>query len=576
MKKITWDNNYFYVNGEREKFVSGSIHYFRVHPEYWRDRLLKLKECGCNCVETYVPWHLHEKRRGELDFTGWLDLGAYLDLISEMGLYAIVRPGPYICSECDFGGLPWWLLKTPDIAVRCSDERYQDACKPYLERVCDMIRPRLISNGGCVAFIQLENEYGSYGNDKKHLEWLRDLYIKNGIDCPLITSDGAFSMLLKYGTLDGILASVNYRSDSSYLDVLRDLRPNQPLAIMELWTGRQDHWDKNNAPRDIAEVKKSVEDAVDKAELVNMYMFHGGTTFGFMNSIHEMETLTVVTNSYDVDAPLDEFGRRTPKYYAEQEAICKRLGLEINNTATDTVLYPYPNANFVGTATLRGLSLRSTDSITTLPMEAYDQGYGYIIYTADILVDYDGVDLVLPEVHDIAHVYIDGEYKAVFDRCSKVRRLPLANGVHKLAILVESMGRVQIGHTMIDRKGLVGDVKLDLCSLGAILKPFGYTVYNLPLDILPETYNEEPKENAPAFYKYELEVEEPRDTVVNFSGFTRGVAFVNGFNLGRHWDTTYKKNRAYIPAPLLKKGKNEIVVFDVLHKASEKRIWFGE
>lgn len=579
MKKITWDKKHFYVNGKPEKFVSGSIHYFRVPPEYWYDRLLKLKESGCNCVETYVSWHLHEKVRGELDFTGWLDLAAYLDVVKDLGLYAVVRPGPYICSECDFGGLPWWLLKTPDIGVRCSDERYLEACTPYLERVCEIIKPYLISNDGPVAFVQIENEYGSYGNDKEYLKWLRDFYISHGIDCAFITSDGAFSMLVKNGTLDGVVGSVNYLNDAeTAFGVLQSVCPNQPNAVMELWNGRQDHWNSNRPPRDVDEVKASVADACKYAEFINLYMFHGGTTWGFMNSIHEKEELTVVTNSYDVDAPLDEFGRRTPKFYAEQEVICKARGIDVVNTATDTEIRRYSDAKLIGKTALSnsGMKLKRNTSTTILPMESYDQGYGYIVYETEALVDWDDAYLMLPVVHDIAHVYINGEYRKTFLRTDAVREMKIENGYHKISVLVENMGRVQIGRTMIDRKGLLGDIIIDVRGINTFSKPLGYTVYNLPLDELPCEYSGKIEVNAPAFYKYELEVDEVCDTIVNFEGFTRGVVFINGFNLGRHWDTVHIKNRAYIPAPLLKKGKNEVVVFDVLARDSEKRVYFGE
>ena len=579
MKKITWDKNHFYVNGKPEKFVSGSVHYFRIPPEYWYDRLLKLKESGCNTVETYVSWHLHEKVQGELDFTGWLDLAAYLDVVKELGLYAVVRPGPYICSECDFGGLPWWLLKTPDIGIRCSDKRYLDACTPYLEKVCEIIRPYLISNDGPVAFVQIENEYGSYGNDKEYLKWLRDFYLSHGIDCAFITSDGAFSMLVKNGTLDGVIGSVNYLNDAeTAFGVLNSICPNQPNAVMELWNGRQDHWNSNRPPRDVDEVKKSVEDACKYAEFINLYMFHGGTTWGYMNSIHEKDELTVVTNSYDVDAPVDEFGRRTPKFYAEQEVICKARGIEVVNTATDTEIRKYPDAKLAGQCSLTesGLDIKRNSSTTIMPMESYDQGYGYIVYETETIVDWDNTYLSLPVVHDIAHVYIDGEYRATFLRTDNVRDMKIENGTHKIAILVENMGRVQIGRTMIDRKGLLGDIILDVRGINIFVKPLGFTVYNLPIDKLPVNYSGNIDIDAPAFYKYELEIDDVCDTIVNLEGFTRGVVFANGFNLGRHWDTVNVNNRAYIPAPLLKKGKNEIVIFDVLARDSEKRVYFGE
>ena len=272
------------------------------------------------------------------------------------------------------------------------------------------------------------------------------------------------------------------------------------------------------------------------------------------------------------------FGRRTPKFYAEQEVICKARGIDVVNTATDTEIRRYSDAKLIGKTALSnsGMKLKKNTSATILPMESYDQGYGYIIYETEALVDWDDAYLMLPVVHDIAHVYINGEYRKTFLRTDAVREMKIENGYHKISVLVENMGRVQIGRTMIDRKGLLGDIIIDVRGINIFSKPLGYTVYNLPLDTLPLEYSGKVEVNAPAFYKYELEVDELCDTIVNFEGFTRGVVFINGFNLGRHWDTVHTKNRAYIPAPFLKKGKNEIVVFDVLAQECEKRVYFGE
>ncbi|MBQ4269295.1 MAG: beta-galactosidase, partial [Clostridia bacterium] len=340
---IRWTKDKIYINEKPEKIMSGAVHYFRVVPEYWRDRLLKLKEFGCNCVETYACWNLHEKSEGALDFEGWLDLGAYLDMAQELGLYAIVRPGPYMCSEWDFGGLPWWLLKYSDIQIRCSQPLFLEKITPYLEKVCEILRPRLIGNGGNVIFVQIENEYGSYGNDKAYLRWLKEFYETRGIDCGLLTSDGETEFLLKNGTLPDVLASVNYRWDSvRCLAALQKYHGDQPGAVLELWNGKQQHWGEPIIRRDIDEVATSVKTALENAELVNLYMFHGGTNFGFMNgSLDYPGRFVVQLSSYDVDAPVNEYGFRTPKYYAEQKVICEHFGKPIENTAKDPVFQSY-------------------------------------------------------------------------------------------------------------------------------------------------------------------------------------------------------------------------------------------
>ena len=463
MKGIKIDKNKIYINGKAEKIMAGAIHYFRVHPDYWRDRLVKLKEMGCNCVETYVCWNIHEKREGEFDFSGWLDVGKFLDMAAEEGLYAIVRPGPYICSEWDFGGMPWWILKYPDMEIRCMHPLFLEKIAPYLDRVCKLLRPRLIGAGGNIIFVQIENEYGSFGNDQKYLLWLKEFYENRGIDCGLLTSDGETEFLLRGGTLPNVLASVNYRWDSvRCLASLQKYHGGQPGAVLELWNGKAQHWGEEVVRRDIGEVAESVRTALENAELVNLYMFHGGTTFGFMNgSLDFGKGLIVQTTNYDVDAPVDEYGRRTPKYYAEQKVICAALGKEIENTATDPVLKSFGEARFTGKTTVKPSDVRTSEAITVRSMEKFDQGYGYIVYETTAFVGAEGAKLLLPEVHDIAHVYVDGEYLKTVDRADEDKSVFVEkSGERKIQILVENMGRVNYGIRLKDRKGLVGDLNI--------------------------------------------------------------------------------------------------------------------
>ena len=581
MNPVTYDKEKIYINGVPTKIVSGAMHYFRIMPEYWYDRLLKLKECGCNCVETYICWNLHEKKQGEFDFKDGLDFIRFLKTAQDLGLYAIVRPGPYICSEWDFGGMPWWLLKYNDIELRCNNERYKELCKPYLQKVCELLKPQLISNGGNVIFLQIENEYGSYGNDKEYLNWIKKLYEESGMDCGYLTSDGDTDFCLINGSADGVLASVNYRWDSkNAVAALKSFRDDQPGAVLELWNGKAVHWEEKFERRDIAEVKDSVKTALEYAELINLYMFHGGTSFGFMNgSLDFGEKLVVQMTSYDVDAPLDEYGRRTKKYYAEQEEICKAMGTEINNTATDTVLAEFKDIKFVGATSLKqsGLKLKSFKTPVTKNMEYFDQGYGYIIYETEAFVDDKGAEIVLPEIHDIAHIYIDGIYTKTLLRHSESKIVSIeGKGKHTVSIVVENMGRVNYGIRLKDYKGLVGDLCIHDLRYNMYTRLMNINTYSLPLDELPENYGGEISENEPGFYKYELNVDKAQDTVMHLEGFTRGVAFINGFNLGRHWDTPLSDNKLFIPAPLIKEGKNEIVVFDILHKNAEKKLIFGE
>ncbi len=579
MNNFTYDKNGFYFDGVKTKIVSGSLHYFRVVPEYWRDRLLKLREMGANCVDTYTCWNLHEKNEGEFNFSHDLDFARFLDIAGELGLYVIVRPGPYICSEWEFGGFPWWLLTKPDMELRCYNKTFLDAMTPFLERVCDIMRPRLITNGGNIILVQVENEYGSYGNDKKYLEWYKNFYESRGIDCPLITSDGPGEMLFRNGTLDGVLASANYRSDSAWaICNLKKYCPDSPPAVLELWNGCGMRWQTRFERRDVLEVKESVRSALEHCELINLYMFHGGSTRGFMNGSFDTGAgFLVQRSSYDVDAPLDEYGRRTPKYYAEQEVICTSLSKEIENTAADPVIAEF-DTRFAGVSTLDTLFFKKSESPTVKTMEYYGQGYGYIVYRTTLFVDKDGGEIILPEVHDAAQVYIDGEYKKSVWRDDKDRRVEIEKGEHRLEILVENLGRVNYGRLLKDFKGLVGDIVLwDKCY-NVYTLPMDFEVYSIPLDTLPESFSSKASLNSPAFYKYEFDAEKPLDTVVNLEGFTRGVVFINGYNLGRHWniETAKGENKLFIPAPLMREGKNEIVVFDVLHTEEEKKVILGE
>ena len=579
MKMIAIEKGRILVDGRPVKIVSGAMHYFRIPRAYWADRLLKLKEMGLNCVETYVCWNLHEKEEGTFDFSDGLDLDAYLTLAESMGLYCIVRPGPYICSEWDFGGLPWWLLRE-DMELRSSDPLFLKKITPYLTRVTDILKPHALSAGGGLLFVQVENEYGSYGNDKAYLNYLADLYVSRGLDVPLITSDGDTEFLLTNGTLDGVTASVNYRSDSAAaLAALRAFRPEQPGAVMELWNGRAMHWGEKFVRRDVAEVAASVAGAVERADLVNLYMFHGGTTFGFMNgSIYTDAGFACQMTSYDVDAPLDEYGRRTEKYYAEQAVICRARGIPAENTARDAELKIFAPPVYLGAAAPEAWPAELfsvTRTVGLKSMEQLGQGYGYTVYSTEFFVSKKGGKLLLPAVHDVAHIYINGRYTATAYRDREAAcDVPVPPGRVRADIWVENLGRINFGPQLKDRKGLIGSLRLLDNEYGVKTVLTGFTCRSSDLSVLPERPGGAPKENEPAFYLYEFTADAPADAVLEFSGFTRGVAFINGFNLGRHWTTENSLNRLFVPAPRMRAGVNRLVVFDVLHKKGEKSVRF--
>lgn len=281
---LTVDGEHFLMDGEKTTIISGTIHYFRVIPEYWEDRLKKLKACGFNTVETYTCWNLHERREGMFDFTGGLDIAKFLDIAKGLGLNVILRPGPYICAEWDMGGLPSWLLTYPQMRFRCNDRLFLEKVRNYYKELFRYITPRLSTNGGNVIAIQIENEYGSYGDDKEYLNALTDIVKENQVDCLLFTSDGTADFMLNGGLIDNVLATANFGSNpAGNFAQLRKFRPEQPLMCTEYWNGWFDHWYEEHHTRTSIDTAEVLDEMLSSGASVNFYMFHGGTNFAFTN-----------------------------------------------------------------------------------------------------------------------------------------------------------------------------------------------------------------------------------------------------------------------------------------------------
>lgn len=566
-----------FVNGEKTKIVSGAMHYFRIFPEYWSDRLLKLKELGCNCVETYIAWHLHEKTEGDFRTDGRLDFVKYIEEAQKLGLYVILRPGPYICSECDLGGFPWWLLKYDGMELRTYNKLYLSKVETYIKRVCDLIRPKLITNGGNVILVQIENEFGSYGFDKAYLNEIVRFYREGGIDVPFITSDGDERFMLEAGTVDGVYASVNYRWDSvRAAGKLKEFQPDLPAANMELWNGMAIHNGERMVPRDLKEVEYSVKSALENMDLINLYMFHGGTNFGFMNGALYLygRGLVEQATSYDVQAPVSECGKKTEKYYAEQKIICEYSGKPIENTAPDPVMTDYGEAKAAGVMPLSKLdkkfySVKMSDKL--LSMEQCDQGYGYIEYKTNINVGKLGCILKYPIIHDRAILYVDGKYRK-FLLCDQESNcdIPFA-GKHEIKFFVENAGRVNYGQHLFDRKGLLGEAVIFDKETQSYKTLDNWTITSYPFDGAEVVDSGEYAINGQNLFKYEIELKPEGDTYLEVKGFYRGFVMINGFNLGRHVACGPQRS-LFVPKSLLKEGKNEIIVFDFKTDDKEKKV----
>lgn len=565
MSRVVFKERKIYIDGTPTQIISGAIHYFRVLPELWRDRLEKLALCGFNCVETYMSWNLHEPQEGQFNFTGMLDFVKYIKTAQELGLYVIVRPGPYICAEWDNGGFPYWLMKRPGLEWRRMNKPYLDAVKNYFDQILPMLRELQIDNGGPVIAMQLENEYGSYGHDKEYIATLKQWYLDAGLTVPLFTGDGAGEIYLQNGMLPGTPALLTGGSlPQKGFDLLKKYQPDTPPFFIEFWLGWFDYWNNIHHTRPAEECANEFDDVLRNGGSVNVYMFHGGTNFNFWAGANQSSPdapYTCDTTSYDYDAPLSECGDPTPKYYALQAVVKKYHPEAKTGNPVSPKKLAYGKFDFTESARL----MDNLDNLGTMvkskslkTMEEMGQAFGFIHYRTFIPGPLD-VELKIPGVKDIADVFVNGKKAKTFYRTEKEYKMPLSipeTGV-TLDIFVQALARVNYGYqTGIDFKGLT------MCVMTNQVQRFDWEIWPLPMTDLsrlqygsPITQNE-----GPAFHRVEFTIDDVADTFVKFPG-KRGVIWINGFNLGRYFDKGPSKT-LYVPAPLLKKGKNEAIVFE--------------
>lgn len=571
----------FYMDSKPFDIYSGAMHYFRTVPEYWEDRLTKLKAAGFNTVETYVCWNLHEKKPGEFDFSGILDIEKYLEIAQKVGLYAIVRPGPYICAEWDFGGLPAWLLKDKNMQIRCMYPDYLKCVERFYKELLPRLVPHLESHGGNIIAMQVENEYGSYGNDKDYLRYVEKLTRDCGIDCLLFTSDENTNNMISGGSLPDIYKVLNFGSRSrTAFNVLKDFENDGPNMCGEFWCGWFDHWRDKHHTRNSLEIVNEIKGFIDNGASFNIYMFHGGTNFGFTaganhNQGHGYEP---TVTSYDYCAMLTEWGDYTPAYHAVRKLLCEKQGIEPPELPESPKLQSIGKVELTETASL----FENLDNIgekhhVPVPegMEYFGQNFGLIYYETTLKGKYNASPMYVKNVHDFAEVYFDGEKKTSIDRTlysvegkttlkdvifkkkkgeSSPFLMPALSGERKIGVLVDTMGRVNYGN-MLDRKG-ISDIYLGIQRL------MNYDVWTLPLDNLDKLkYSSSVKKDEPVFLKGSFKTDSKADCFIHLDGFNRGCVYINGFNLGRFWKVGPQKS-LYIPGTLLK-DENEIIVFNI-------------
>lgn len=558
----------FLLDGAPFRVFAGAIHYFRVPRAYWRDRLIKLKACGFNTVETYVAWNAHMPAPDCFQFDDMLDLSEFLRLSQELGLWAIVRPGPYICSEWEFGGLPWWLLKE-DIPLRCADPRYLAHVDDFFARLIPRLRNNLLTHGGNILMMQVENEYGSYGDDQAYLTHVRDTLLRLGVDVPLFTSDGATDFMLTGGTIPGIHKTANFGSRArEQFAKLREHQPDGPLMCTEYWNGWFDHWSEAHHSRTPQEAVDGLKEILDCGASFSAYMFHGGTNFGFMNGANcpEARQYQPTVNSYDDDAPLNECGDITPKYRLMRELMKRYTQLPDIALPAPVPKKRYGEVKLTRACTLwaaiDALAAPPVRAATPLPMEKIDQGYGFTLYSCALRGPREDHTLRLHDVHDRAHVFMNRRLAGIVYRNDPASSVDVAvprEGV-KLDILVENMGRVNYGLYLRDPKGITRGVSLGQQYV------YGWDMRALPLSdvsALPLQQGVPAFDGTPLFLSGEFDAgEAPADTFVKLPGFSKGVIFINGRPLSRHWSIGPQRS-AYLPAPFLKPGRNTLTILEL-------------
>jgi beta-galactosidase len=559
-QSIRVEGDQFMLDGKPFEIISGEMHYARIPRAYWRDRLEKARAMGLNTISTYVFWNLHEPRPGAYDFGGQLDVAEFIREAQQEGLYVILRPGPYVCSEWDLGGLPAWLLADPKMELRGNNENFLKPAARWLARLGQELAPLEIARGGPIIAVQVENEYGSFGGDARYMSRIRDLITAAGFDgAMLYTADGPPE--LPRGTLDDLPAVVNFgpgEAESAFA-ALRAFRPVGPLMSGEYWDGWFDHWGERHNVTNAKQQAQELESMLSRGYSVNLYMFEGGTSFGFMAGANFARAYQPDTTSYDYDAPLDEAGRPTPKFLAFREVIERHFeGGSLPPLPRAAAVVEIPEFKLRDSASLWANVGQPIPRERPETMETLGQAYGYILYRTRIAGPVKG-ELAVDEVHDYAEVFLNGDRAGSLDRRFEQERIPIQvpPGDATLDILVENLGRINFGPRLRDdRKGITRSVTLDGRELT------GWEIYPLPMNDLVSLRFSSAPAKAPGFYRGTFDLDRTGDTFLDMSKLGMGVAWINGHNLGRFWHLGPQRT-LYVPGVWLKKGKNEVILFDL-------------
>lgn len=558
----------FHMDGKPYQIISGEMHYTRIPRDYWRDRLQKARAMGLNTITTYVFWNVHEPRPGVFDFSGQNDIAEFIREAQELGLNVILRPGPYVCAEWELGGYPSWLLKDRDVVLRSTEPKYTAAVSAWFARLAQEVSPLLLKNGGPIIAVQVENEYGAFGDDHAYLEGVKKQLIEAGLgDTVLYTSNQPVDILR--GSLTELPTVVNFGTGGAKaaFDKLQQLRPDGPRMTGEYWAGWFDKWGEAHHETDGKQEARELRWMLERGYSVSIYMVEGGTTFGWMNGAdsHTGTDYHPDTTSYDYDAPLDESGHTRDKFFLFRAVI---------QDVTHAKLPPIPESSPVVSFPVSPPSLSASlwrnlptpvVSQTLLTFEDVDQSYGYVLYRTG-LDEGDGGPLVLNGLHDYAQVYIDQALVGVLDRRlgTTTLQIPQQNHASTLDILVENTGRVNYSQIIrTERAGLTGTVTIGDKT------PRSWEIYSLPMDDLSHLRMLPEPCSGPCFYKSEITTSSPGDTYLNTRSLHKGQLWIGTHNLGRFWSVG-PQYTLYLPGPWLQKGTTPIVFFDLQGDPSDR------
>ena len=576
---FTQGDGTFLLDGKPFIVKAAELHYARIPREYWDHRIKMCKALGMNAICAYVFWNYHEPQPGVWDFSGNHDLAAFMELCKKNGMWVIVRPGPYVCAEWEMGGLPWWLLKDRSIKLRTLDEKFMKPAIAFENKVAEVLAPYRLENGGNIIMVQVENEYGSYAKDKPYVSAMRDALRAAGWDkTTLFQCD--WSSNFTDNALDDLVWTMNFGTGANVLDQFKklgELRPNAPRMCSEYWSGWFDGWGRAHETRPATDMVNGISTMLDNGISFSLYMTHGGTSFGWWAGANNTGFAPDCT-SYDYDAPIDEQGAATEKYYQLRELLQKHSDVKLPAVPKPLPIISIPEVKFEEMAPLfrAGNTPKAIESHDALPVEQYNQGYGNILYTTTLPDIKAGAYLRISDMCDYAIVTIDGNPVGKLYRGNGYETtLQLKNEVKagaQLEIFIEVMGRINYSKLIHDPKGITDKVEVFTTDgkndLTYNLKDWKVYLYPYDLDYndlsyIPITNTQQPSPiTQPAYYRAEFSLTKTGDTYLDMRTWGKGLVWVNGHCIGRFWEVGPQQT-LYLPGCWLKKGKNEIVVLDI-------------